>query len=46
VVDTRRRREIPHDQLEAFSPPEIRDAVVARARRLPGVFTSPSPTAS
>ncbi|MFC8506005.1 luciferase family protein [Streptomyces sp. NPDC057411] len=35
-------REIPHDQLEDFSPPEIRDALVARARQLPGVFTGPS----
>ncbi|GHH95794.1 luciferase domain-containing protein [Streptomyces capillispiralis] len=35
-------REIPHDQLEDFSPPQIREALVARAEALPGVFTSMS----
>lgn len=35
-------KEIPHDQLEDFSPPEIRAALVARVEALPGVFTSPS----
>jgi hypothetical protein len=34
--------EIPHDQLEDFSPPEIRAELIARAQALPGVFTSPS----
>jgi hypothetical protein len=34
--------EIPHDQLEDFSPPEIRAELIARAQRLPGVFTGPS----
>ncbi|MBU3061021.1 hypothetical protein KO481_05715 [Nocardia sp. NEAU-G5] len=35
-------REIPHDQLDQFSPPEIRAALVAAADALPGVFTGPS----
>ncbi|MFI9510800.1 luciferase family protein [Nocardia sp. NPDC052566] len=35
-------REIPHDQLDQFSPPEIRAALVAQAQELPGVFTGPS----
>ncbi|MCP2342792.1 luciferase domain-containing protein [Actinomadura rupiterrae] len=35
-------REIPHDQLDQFSPPEIRAALVAEAEALPGVFTGPS----
>jgi hypothetical protein len=35
-------REIPHDQLEQFSPPEIRAQLVARAQALPGVFTGVS----
>lgn len=35
-------REIPHDQLEGFSPPEIRAGLVARAKALPGVLTGPS----
>ena len=35
-------REIPHDQLDQFSPPEIRAALVDGARALPGVFTGPS----
>jgi Family of unknown function (DUF5519) len=34
--------EIPHDQLDQFSPPEIRAALIAHAQALPGVFTSPS----
>ena len=34
--------EIPHDQLDQFSPPEIRAALVAKAQALPGVFTGPS----
>jgi hypothetical protein len=33
---------IPHDQLEYFSPPEIRAQLVARAQELPGVYTGPS----
>ncbi|RMI34908.1 luciferase domain-containing protein [Nocardia stercoris] len=35
-------REIPHDQLDQFSPPEIRAALVAAAAALPDVFTGPS----
>ncbi|TQF06589.1 phospholipase [Kitasatospora acidiphila] len=35
-------REIPHDQLEDFSPPRIRAQLVARAQALPGVFTTAS----
>jgi hypothetical protein len=35
-------REIPHDQLDQFSPPEIREQLVAEAKALPGVFTGPS----
>ncbi|NUT97494.1 MAG: phospholipase [Saccharothrix sp.] len=35
-------REIPHDQLDQFSPAHIRDALVETARALPGVFTGPS----
>ncbi|WP_327355114.1 luciferase domain-containing protein [Streptomyces sp. NBC_01304] len=35
-------REIPHDQLEDFSPPEVRAGLVARAKQLPGVYVSPS----
>ncbi|MEV8533604.1 luciferase family protein [Streptomyces sp. NPDC051211] len=35
-------REIPHDQLEDFSPPEIRAELIARAEALPGVYTSAS----
>lgn len=34
--------EIPHDQLDQFSPPEVRAALVERAQALPGVFTGPS----
>ncbi|WP_431951639.1 luciferase family protein [Nocardia lijiangensis] len=34
--------EIPHDQLEAFSPPEIRSALIEFVRSLPGVQTGPS----
>jgi hypothetical protein len=34
--------EIPHDQMDQFSPPQIRSALVARAQKLPGVFTGPS----
>lgn len=34
--------EIPHDQLDQFSPPEIRARLVEVARSLPGVFTGPS----
>jgi hypothetical protein len=34
--------EIPHDQLDQFSPPEIRAALAAHAEALPGVFTGPS----
>ncbi|WP_125646033.1 luciferase family protein [Nonomuraea sp. WAC 01424] len=51
-VDTLRRRpgvrpvttgrEIPHDQLDQFSPPEVRAALVGEAEALPGVFTGPS----
>ncbi|WP_067532970.1 luciferase domain-containing protein [Nocardia crassostreae] len=39
---TTTNREIPHDQLDQFSPPEIRASLVAYARSLPGVFTGPS----
>lgn len=35
-------REIPHDQLEDFSPPEIRDELITRAKALPGVFMTQS----
>ncbi|WP_051466686.1 luciferase family protein [Actinomadura oligospora] len=35
-------REIPHDQLDQFSPPEVRSALVREAEALPGVFTGPS----
>lgn len=35
-------REIPHDQLDQFSPPEVRAELIARAQALPRVFTSPS----
>ncbi|MEV6339974.1 luciferase family protein [Nocardia vinacea] len=35
-------REIPHDQLDGFSPPRIRAALVERAEALPDVFTGPS----
>ncbi|WP_344658003.1 alcohol dehydrogenase catalytic domain-containing protein [Catenulispora subtropica] len=35
-------REIPHDQLDQFSPPAIRDALLAAAERLDGVFLGPS----
>ncbi|KUJ36604.1 hypothetical protein ACZ90_70505 [Streptomyces albus subsp. albus] len=35
-------QEIPHDQLDQFSPPEIRAELIARAQALPGVFTGPS----
>ncbi len=35
-------RAIPHDQLDQFSPPEIRGALVKFAQGLPGVFTGPS----
>ncbi|KAA2265663.1 phospholipase [Solihabitans fulvus] len=34
--------EIPHDQLDQFSPKEIRAALVEAAEALPGVFTGPS----
>lgn len=34
--------EIPHDQLDQFSPPEIRAALVKEAEALSGVFTGPS----
>lgn len=34
--------EIPHDQMDQFSPPEIRAALVKEAESLPGVFTGPS----
>jgi Family of unknown function (DUF5519) len=34
--------EIPHDQLDQFSPPEIRARLIEVARALPGVFTGPS----
>jgi hypothetical protein len=34
--------EIPHDQLDQFSPAEIRATLIAYAQALPGVFTSPS----
>ncbi|WP_431970167.1 luciferase family protein [Nocardia sp. bgisy134] len=34
--------EIPHDQLEAFSPPQIRSVLIEFARSLPGVRTGPS----
>ncbi|MFB7454093.1 hypothetical protein [Streptomyces sp. NPDC056194] len=33
---------VPHDQLEDFSPPEIRAELIARAQVLPGVLTGPS----
>src|SRR5690349_3747029 len=32
-------RMIPHDQLEQFSPPEIRAELIEAAKSLPGVFT-------
>ncbi|GAB3832003.1 luciferase family protein [Dactylosporangium cerinum] len=35
-------REIPHDQLDQFSPPAIRAELVRWAKALPGVFTGPS----
>ncbi|KAB2351710.1 luciferase domain-containing protein [Actinomadura rudentiformis] len=35
-------REVPHDQLDQFSPPAIRAALVQEADSLPGVFTGPS----
>ncbi|MFD0365261.1 luciferase family protein [Nocardia sp. GCM10030253] len=35
-------REIPHDQLDQFSPPQLRAALVGHATALPGVFTGPS----
>jgi hypothetical protein len=35
-------REIPHDQLDQFSPPDIRAALVEEAHVLPGVFTGRS----
>lgn len=35
-------REIPHDQLDRFSPPEVRASLVKQAQALPGVFTGPS----
>lgn len=35
-------REIPHDQLDGFSPAEIRAALVEYAQALPDVFTGPS----
>ncbi|WP_433465572.1 luciferase family protein [Spirillospora sp. CA-128828] len=34
--------EIPHDQIDQFSPPKIRAALVKEAESLPGVFTGPS----
>jgi hypothetical protein len=34
--------EIPHDQLDQFSPPGIRAALIKEAETLPGVFTGPS----
>ncbi|WP_157253794.1 luciferase family protein [Nonomuraea typhae] len=34
--------EIPHDQLDQFSPAHIRAALVERAQALAGVFTGPS----
>jgi hypothetical protein len=34
--------EIPHDQLDQFSPPQIRAALIMEAEALPGVFTGPS----
>lgn len=33
---------IPHDQLDQFSPPEIRQGLIDAATALPGVFTGPS----
>lgn len=36
------RAEIPHDQLDQFSPPEVRTALISHARSLPGVFLTPS----
>lgn len=35
-------REIPHDQLDQFSPPAIRAALVEEGQALPGVFTGRS----
>jgi hypothetical protein len=35
-------QEIPHDQLDQFSPPQIRAALIAQAQTLPGVFHGPS----
>ncbi|MEU7895693.1 luciferase family protein [Nonomuraea sp. NPDC049152] len=34
--------EIPHDQLDMFSPPRVRAELVKQAQALPGVFTGPS----
>ncbi|MFB7451141.1 hypothetical protein [Streptomyces sp. NPDC056194] len=34
--------ETPHDRLEDFSPPAVREEPVARARLLPGAATGPS----
>ncbi|MEV0384749.1 hypothetical protein [Nonomuraea sp. NPDC050643] len=34
--------EIPHDQLDQFSPAHIRAALVTEAQTLAGVFTGPS----
>lgn len=34
--------EIPHDQLDQFSPAHIRAALIAEGEGLPGVFTGPS----
>lgn len=39
---TTTRLEIPHDQLDQFSPPQIRAALVKQAQALQGVFTGPS----
>ncbi|MET9342406.1 luciferase family protein [Nonomuraea sp. NPDC003804] len=34
--------EIPHDQIDQFSPAPIREALIEQARALPGVFLGPS----
>lgn len=34
--------EIPHDQLEQFSPPEIRAELLSAVKAMPGVFTGRS----
>ncbi|RCG24497.1 phospholipase [Sphaerisporangium album] len=33
---------IPHDQLEQFSPPDVREELIAQVEAMDGVFTGPS----